>query len=262
MSGKRAPVTDSPKPQSALPLKVFHALVFGSFAAAVLAATWHELLHLSRAVGRPFHHGDPPMPLAMAATAIAVACTVRLLVGLPGARSTPLWPSLGILAAGALAVISANTSLPQQRTAPGANLQILSSARKLHAERVALLQQRGEITRDLRAWDEVLARVAPREQSPVRNRVFSRVPYQLVAVSSEDQPPPEPRRPGMIALYVSEDGATFSLWPVGFDSEGRAQPLLDDKGERITLRGTYNPDALDEPASSSSRQELQPLIRP
>lgn len=234
MTGRSAAAAPSP-----LGLRLLHAAVFLAFAAGVGAAALPEWRHLAHALGQPFHVGEPPRWLVLAACLLAAAGALRLLWGLARGRSAPLWAS-GLVLLGVLGTMAGGRpGAPTERSEEAANLAFLRTARRVHLAMVQQLQAHGEVPVAPESWRQALEAAGPRSDR-VRTRAFRAVPPQVVWLASEAALP-EPLVPGALGVYVSPDGAAFTLRPVGMRA-GSPSLLLDEGGAPLVLRGLFNPD--------------------
>jgi len=224
---------------SPLGLRLFHAALFLAFAAGVGAAALPEWRHLAHALGQPFHVGEPPRWPVLAACMLAAAGALRLLWGLARGRSAPLWASVLILLSVVGVMAGGSRGPAAERSEDTANLAFLRTARRVHLTMVQELQAHGEVPVKPEAWRKALEAAGPREDR-VRTRDFRPVPPEVVWLPSADALP-TPLVPGAVGVYVSPDGATFTLRPVGLRA-GQPSLLLDEQGAPLVLRGLYNPD--------------------
>ncbi len=230
MSRSRAP----------FPIRLVVALLFAGFAASAVASAWPELSHLVDAISRPFHSGTPPDKLAIAGVALAVLGLIPTVVfALRGGR---FLIGGGLVLVGFVLALVASPK-PARRTWAGADAEILEVARAL-AERINEQgRASGAFSQDEAAWRRVLDEVARSRDgtglSPVRDARFEQRPYSLRFLSREDESPQVD--PGTFLVWISPSGSVFQLTPVGFDRQGRAAALTDDKGERLVLRSEVEP---------------------
>ena len=222
-------------------LRLVHAGVFLALAAVPLGAAFPEWRHVLGALSRPFHAGEPPRWLLLVASVSAAVGAARLLVGLAGRRSAPLWASVAVLAGVAVTLASGRTP-PAERSEQRANLAFLASARSVHLEMVRQLQDSAEVPVEPGPWQAALER-AWREDARVRDRAFQPVPPRVVRVA-EPEARAERAVPGDLWLFVTPDGVSFSLRVVGLEA-GQPVLLRDDTGGPLVLRGLFNPDLPD-----------------
>lgn len=220
---------------SAIGLRVIHALVFVGFGAFGLVAAREELSHLVASQRQPLHHGDPPSALALLGVVAILVGLGLIVAAIPRDRSAPLWASLAVLGGFALTVVALQKT-PEGRNAPAANLAILNAAKAVHRQFVAELQQGGEVPIAIGRWEAAFAAELP----VVRTRSYSHVPYKVQRVDAPGAIP-EDLTPGTVLLYVSPDGARFELVPVGFGEEGEAWVLENREGETVRFVGVHNP---------------------
>jgi hypothetical protein len=226
-------------------LRLVHAIVFLGFSASALAAVYPEFLQLAAAWQRPFHAGAAPSGLALASGVTAAGVATLLVVNLARRRSTSLAASALLLAAFCGALVFRSQEVPAQRSWQGADLALLEVTRALHLKMVERLQKDAEVPREPGPWQEALTAAAlkasPGGLSPIRSRSFAAQPYQVVKVPGQGAVP-EGLPPAAVALWVSDDGVSFSLTPVGLLRDGAVGPLVDDSGAKVVFKGVFNPD--------------------
>ena len=217
-----------------LPLRLVHLAVFAGLTFAGLRATWPEVLELFRSLGAAYRPGDPPDLFAAAAfLALAVLGLLLLARALRGRVPLPL--SAAVLVAFALAYLAARAE-PEGRSPIEADRRILFASERYFAELNEALQKGGEAPREPEAWRAPLEELG---QGPVRHRL-SRLPFRLW-LSAPDAALPTPV-PGTMYVQISNDRASFTLRPAGFDPEGRPAFLTDAQGRPLVLRAVYNPN--------------------
>ena len=218
---------------------MFHAAVFLSLAAASFVLALTEWQQLANTLTHPFTWGDPPRRLALLGSAGALFFGGMLLVRLARGKAVPLWMSGAILLGSVTAMSAAAQSLPQARSAPGANVRVLRQARALQSRALDVLQTEGEVSRRSETWAGFL-RGLPKESAPGHDALLRPLAFHVVVTASESDLP-RGLAPGMLLVFVSADGAQFMLRAVGFDARGGASVLSTAEGSALVLKGTYRP---------------------
>lgn len=221
-------------------LRALYGVVFLGAASAAFAAGWPELQQLIRAWSAPYHFGDPPRVLTLFGLAL-VTCGVAGIIRafLTGREVKLLWSAL-VLFGAASSVAGLGSAPPQGRSWAAADKEILAVASRIQREMVDVLQADGEVPKVPIAWENVL-KLATKDLSPARDRSFSRLPYRITHLKEEAERP-NPLVPGTLLVHLAPQGEAFSIAPIGFDTKGQVAQLADDRGEPLTLRGTFNPD--------------------
>jgi hypothetical protein len=131
------------------------------------------------------------------------------------------------------------SDVPTGRSWASADVRILEVSRGLQQSMLDRLQLQGQVPRDEATWRKALAAVAPKP-SPARTRSFEPVPYRVVLKTEQGQLPAGVA-PGTLVAWVNPAGDAFELTPVGFARDGTVGPLIDEKGEKVVLRGGLAP---------------------
>jgi hypothetical protein len=228
-------------------LRWLHALVFFGFAAGALAAAQPDWQHLFSALRTPYHLGNPPRPVLLLGSVLAGAGGLRLAWALVRGRSAPLLASWLILGGGVSAVLGAAGSPPPAPPSEAAfNIALIQWGQGVQRAMVGELQTRGEVPTAEAPWHAAISR-AGTSRIPVRSQGFR----QVLPPSPRTATPealPEPLVPGSLLVYVSPDGAAFELRLVGL-ARGQPVVLRDDTGAVLVLRGLYNPELPQAPAT-------------
>jgi hypothetical protein len=217
-------------------LRGLHAVVFVGLFAVTCAATWPELVHALRAQKAAYHPGSAPSVwagLAFALGAVGVAGTLFFWLARDEARR---WPTLFVLGGVGCALASSSAAAPEARSAPGGNLAILSAARALQQAMSQTLHDTRSLSDAPESWRPLVSSQA----SPVHDRRFRRVPFDVVRWPPE-APAPGNARPGTLGIWVSPDKASFQVRAVGFDAQGDPAPLMDAHGQTLVLSGQFLP---------------------
>lgn len=223
------------------PRSFLHLTVFLGLAASTVAVGDSEWRQLFRALGRTFHSGAPPLPALLVAGAAATLCALGLVLCVVRRRPASLALSVGILLAFLLSLWAPGKVSRRElaaRTPEGANVPLLGAAQAVQAVMVEELRRQGEVPTSEAVWQERVEGLKL-EPSVLRGRFFRRLPYRVVQVG-EDGRLPQSGMPGSFVLYVSPDGARFTLTPIGLDAGGAPGPLTDAGGTRLVLRGVFH----------------------
>lgn len=225
-----------------LALKAIHAAVFLSFSGLSVAAAWPELLQLRFGLAGPWHSGTPPSWPAVLGCAASFGAGLFVAVRLVSRREVTLYVS-GAVLLGFAAALTASGHAAERRSVGGGNLYLLELARALRAQMGGRLQALAAVPDAPAEWDAALEGLAEKAPggSPLRDRAFRRVQPRALLVEDPGWSG-EGEAPGTIGVWISADRVEFALLPVGLSPQGRAQPLLDDRGGRIRLKGVFNPD--------------------
>ena len=147
-----------------------------------------------------------------------------------------MWAS-GLILVALAASLGAQGHDVSRRSAAGANALFLAQGRELFLPMNGVLQQRGEVPRDLRAWAEEQQRAQQTVPLAYRGRLFARVEPSVAAGEEQGDAPP-----GTVLVAIGPDAVSFSLRFVGLDDDGRPTLLSDERGTPVELRGVFNPD--------------------
>lgn len=220
-------------------LRLLHALFFLAIVVPVAIATsWLELSQLFAAVTSKYVCGSPPLPLPIFGALCGAVCAALLLFFFVKGKSAPLWVSLVGLAGAACSVVGMHAA-EARRSCIGANVDVLAAARQLHQLQVDRLQRTGFMPGNEVLWQEALSGLKlPPPQ--FRTRTLQQLPWKLVR-TEEPNASAAGLAPGTLMVWVSKDGVTFEIKPVGV-IQGDAAVLVDDEKAPIILKGTFNPE--------------------
>lgn len=226
-------------------LRLIYAVVFLGIASAAYAASYPEVLHLLDALSREFHSGIPPRPVTLLGVAVVTFGVLGVLWAFLRRREIPLAFSLAILLGGAACLVGLSQEMSGGRSWASADKEILRVASLVHRQMVDRLQTEGAVPTDEASWQRVLDEASKGQPSPARTRGFAQVPYSVARVK-ETEDRPAKLIPGTLVFWVAPEGEAFDLHPIGFDREGGVAQLADDRGEKLVLKGTFNPDAKEQ----------------
>ena len=220
-------------------LRALFSVVFAGFFASTLAAVWFELEHLAHALLHPFHCGTQPSALAVGGAAIGSLGFLGILWKFSQGAQAPFLASGAILLGFVLAVASMQVE-PQQRSWQGAGALAIKVGKGLFEQANTTLQTQGRVDRTQGTWSAWLGKVTGGEKSAFRARPFDALDYRVELLSSEGAIP-DPLVPGTLGVWVSSDGAVFSLWIVGLNAQGVPERLKDTEGNILRFKGAYHP---------------------
>jgi hypothetical protein len=218
-------------------LRVAYVLVFLVFAGLGVAVVWPEWAQAWALVAHPYFFGDPPSLLALAASGTGALGSIWMIGRFFRGKGASLPVSGVVLGCAIASWVQAICSEPAARTWAAADKQIVEAAAALREQMGRTLTEKA-VPKDDASWTAALAN-AVKAPSPARAGLRA-VPYQVVRSDKQGELPGK-LVPASLVVWVSPEGFTFEVIPVGFGKDGQVARLSDLQGAPLVLRSSRDP---------------------